>query len=202
MRRRVMEELSPFLYVMYVIAIVSSVLFVIRAIMMLFGLGGFDADVGGDGDAGGCDGDDGATASGLHFFTLNGILSFLCIGSWATLAGHEMSGSYVVASIMGLFSGAAMMVVVALIMRAVMNLQESGNLKMPKAIGKIGEVYLTVPAVDKGEGKVNLELNGALREFQAVSHDETPIETGTRVRVVGLEGEDVLVVQRESEEMA
>lgn len=70
-----------------------------------------------------------------------------------------------------------------------------------KAIGKIGKVYLTVPAHDQGKGKVNLRLNGALRELDAISMDNDPIKTGESVRVVALQGKATLVVQKISEEM-
>ena len=66
----------------------------------------------------------------------------------------------------------------------------------------LGDVYLTVPARDKGRGKVNLELGGKLEEYDAICMDEEPIKSGTRVRVVDITDDDVVVVQREAEELA
>ena len=86
-------------------------------------------------------------------------------------------------------------------LRALKKLETSGTINMKSAIGQIGEVYLTVPEMDKGRGKVNLVLGGQLQDYAAISRDSEPIAFGTKVRVVDIEDDDTLVVQRESEEI-
>jgi hypothetical protein len=76
-------------------------------------------------------------------------------------------------------------------------LQSEGTINMQNAIGLEGTVYLRIPANDIG--KVNLVLQGALKEFNAVSADKKLINTGEQVRVVGLNAGEMLVVERISE---
>ena len=52
-----------------------------------------------------------------------------------------------------------------------------------EAVGKEGEVYLTVPAKKQGMGKVNVLVGEALTEFDAVTDDREDIPTGETVVV-------------------
>ena len=65
---------------------------------------------------------------------------------------------------------------------------------MQNAIGQTGEVYLAIPAGMHGAGKVMVEVQGALREMDAVS-EEASIPNGQPVLVVGLTDEGALIVQ-------
>ena len=201
------SSLSGFESALYIVAIIATLFFLIKTALLLFGVGAdMDMDVDMDVDVDGGDGGDMVQAedgggAGLHFFTLHGILAFFCVGSWASIAAFHASDSIIISSLVGIISGAIMMVVCAYIVRALMNLEENGNVNIKKAIGAVGEVYLTVPSRDDGDGKVNLVLNNKIVEYDAVSLDENPIETGTKVRVVDLTDNNQLVVQRESEEL-
>lgn len=198
------SSMSGFEQVVFIIACISSVIFLIKAIMMIFGIGGDDVDIPDDVDV-----PDGSTPdvpaevdhAGLNFFSLHGILAFLCIGSWTVFVGFRQTGSHVLSLIMGLVAGGLMMVASAYMVRALMRLQQSGNVNTVKAIGKIGEVYLRIPPMGEGKGKINVELGGKECEYEAVSQDKTEIPYGTKVRVVDLQDDDVMVVQRESEEL-
>ena len=199
-------SLSVFETILYIIAGISSLFFIVKSALMMMGIG-MDVDIDADMDVDVADPADGQMVesdsihSGLHFFSLHGILAFFAVGSWATIAAFKGTGSAVISSIIGLVAGAIMMVVCAYIVRALLSLEENGNVDIRKAIGQIGEVYLTIPKLDDGEGKVNLVLNNKLQDYQAISRDETPIETGAKVRVVDLTDDNILVVQRESEEL-
>ncbi len=198
------SSMSGFEQVVFIIACISSLLFLIKAVMMIFGIGGDDIDVPDDVDV-----PDGGTAdvpaeidvAGLEFFTLHGILAFLCIGSWTTFFAFGQTGSYLLSVLLGLVAGGLMMVACAFMVRALMRLQQSGNVDTVKAIGKIGEVYLRIPPMGEGKGKVNVELGGKECEYEAVSLDKAEIPYGTKVRVVDLQDDDIMVVQRESEEL-
>ena len=196
-------SLSGFESVLYIIAAISSLFFIIKSALMMFGIG-VDVDLDADIDVDAGDGEMVAAddnTPGLHFFSLHGILAFFAVGSWAVIVSYNGTGSIVLSSIIGIIVGAIMMVVCAYIVRALMNLEENGNIDIRKAIGQVGEVYLTIPKRDDGEGKVNLVLNSKLQDYTAISRDEEPIETGTKVRVVDMTDDKVLIVQRESEEL-
>ena len=197
-------SLSGFGQVIFIVACISTGIFVIKATLMMFGIGVDDVDVP-DADV-----PDDVTADvpaeiasgSLHFLTLHGIAAFFAVGSWATLVTLDKTGSNAISIVVGVIAGALMMVASAYMMRAMMRLQQSGNVNTTNAIGKIGEVYLRIPPMGKGRGKINVVLGGKECEYEAVSQDEEEIPYGTRVRVVDLQEEDdVMVVQRESEEL-
>lgn len=204
--------LSGFEQVFYVIAFVSSLFFVLKTVLMMIGIGNGGIDIDGDGivdipDSLDINGDgvlDSAeenAASALHFFSLHGILAFFCVGSWVTLGVFSASGLYILSLIVGFIAGSIMLVVCAYLMRAMLRLESSGNVNTKRAIGKEGEVYLMIPPHDEGKGKINIELNGKLCEYDAICLDKVPIKYGTHVRVVDVIDEDVMVVQRVAEEL-
>ena len=52
-----------------------------------------------------------------------------------------------------------------------------------EAVGKEGEVYLTIPAKKQGAGKVNVLVGETLTEFDAVTDEREDIPTGQKVVV-------------------
>ena len=200
--------LSGFEQTFYIIGIVMTGLFIVKAVLLLFGIGAdmdvdvdTDVDVDVDADAGDGALEQASQAADLHFVSVNGILAFLAVGPWFVLGSYSMFGSKVIALLCGIAMGFVAMYLVAVMIRALKRLESSGTINMKDAIGQIGEVYLTVPEMDKGRGKVNLVLGGQLQDYAAISRDNEPIAFGTKVRVVDIEDDDTLVVQRESEEI-
>ena len=55
---------------------------------------------------------------------------------------------------------------------------------MDNAIDKTGEVYLRIPEERKGIGKVQVTIQGSLRELDALTDDETEIPTGSLIQVL------------------
>lgn len=188
------ESLGSFEQVLYMIAALSTLAFIIKGIFLIIGA---DADM--------IEAPDEALAVvdafECQYISVVGILSFLAIGSWVAITIFACTASEFFATIGGIVAGTIEMFCIARLIHGLRKLQESGNMQPAKAIGKIGKVYLTVPAHDQGKGKVNLRLNGALRELDAISMDNDPIKTGESVRVVALQGKATLVVQKISEEM-
>lgn len=193
-------SLEPFLQVLYAVAIISTALFLFKGILLVFGISGTDMPIDADGapdDISDCDAD-----GSVRYFSLVGILSFLSVGSWGAILALTISQSHIIAICAWIVAGTAEMIAVARLVRFLRRLQESGNVRTERAIGKIGEVYLSVPPAEHGEGKVNLVINSGLKEFQAVSLDKTTIPTGTKVRIIDIQNDETLVVQRVSEELA
>ena len=80
-------------------------------------------------------------------------------------------------------------------MKGISKLQSSGNLDLSNAIGKVGQVYLTIPADSASAGKVNLTVQEQYKEFSAITTAKEPIKTGQYVRVVAVSESGVLVVE-------
>lgn len=156
-----------------------------------------DADVDdGSPDADGAD-DDGSPGlfAGLRVLTLRGIVAFLAIFGWGTLWLLRIGLHPAIALFFGVAMGVWAMILVAILLRLALQLQEDGTVDIQNALGLSGTVYLTVPARRQGEGKVHLVVQEQLREFQAVTDEPQSILTGTQVRVMGVCDRDTLVVE-------
>lgn len=186
-------SMTSFEQVLYAVAILSTGLFILKGIFLFFGVTGISD---------GLDVDDASEAAGVRYFSIIGMLSFLAVGAWGAILAFAFSGSHLVSLLAGVVAGAAEMFATIRFIRFLHGMQENGNLQLSLAIGKVGEVYLTIPPMELGEGKVNIMLNGALRECQAVSLDKSSIPTGAQIRVIDIQGDNILVVQRESDVFA
>lgn len=210
----------------FAVALIGTVFFIVKLGLQMAGIGGdvdadADGDAGdadGDGDAGDADGDgdagdadgDGSAENGgnnvpatvdtLHLFTIHGIALGIGFGGWSALGIYKMMGSGIIATAIALVIAFAAMFIHAKTMRALLKLQEVPEVNLKDAIGQIGEVYLTIPKYGDGYGKVNLVLNEALKDYDAMSRDDAPIPSGSKVRVMEVNEDGIFVVQRQSEE--
>jgi membrane protein implicated in regulation of membrane protease activity len=157
--------------------------------------GDHDMDVGDAGDSHDAHGH-GADGHGNLFF---GILSFKALCAFAGIFGlvglmllkDEVSTQARIG--IAFISGISSMFLVAWLMRGISRLQSSGTLKLANAIGRNGSVYLRIPGGGNGAGKVTIEIQGRSQEFSAITDGED-IDTGSRVTVVSIEGDDTLKV--------
>ena len=89
-----------------------------------------------------------------------------------------------------------MMVALAFLFRAVMKLRSDGNIDNRNAVGTSGKVYLTIPPARSGSGKVQVLIQDAFVERDAVTDEAEPIPTGTEVVVIGVSGQVDLIVKK------
>ena len=132
----------------------------------------------------------------LRLFTFRGILAFLAVWGWAVLAITRAGRPWLMGVLLGLVLGAAAMVLIALTMQMILRLQADGTVSLNNAVGSGGEVYLSVPPLRSGEGKVNVVIQDTMTECAAVTDEEAPIPTGTSITVVGVTKERQLIVMR------
>lgn len=132
----------------------------------------------------------------FRLFTFQSILAFLVIFSWtgvALAANRAIPG--ILAVFVSLVAGAAALFLTAWMFYGLLKLQNSGNIRMSNAVGLEGEVYIPIPPGGKGQGKVNLLLQGRWLECDAVTAGLEPLKTRQTVKVVGVRGGSVLVVE-------
>jgi hypothetical protein len=72
---------------------------------------------------------------------------------------------------------------------------QSGNIDIKDAVGRVATVYFTIPAAGKGTGKIQISIQQAIREYDAVSESEEPIRTGGMVRVKGVIDAHTLLIE-------
>ena len=141
--------------------------------------------------------------TGLHLFTVRGVVAFLVLFGWGGLWLHQVGLPGFLAVFLAIPIGFAGMMGIALAVRQALRLQYDGTLDLRNALGRTGTVYLTVPPGRSSPGKVTLTVQEQLTEFEALTDSPAPIPTGSPVRVTGLAGRGALLVEpipSESEE--
>ncbi len=208
------DSLTPISQVFACIAVPATIVLLIQTILMLIGIGseagdgfdGPDADLDTDVDIDDADGvfgheildgdPDPLGLDGLRVFTVRGIIAFLVVFGWVGILMDSGGSALWLTLPIAAVCGFAMMLFLALLMRWVMKLRSDGNLDNRNALGVAGKVYLTVPPSRRGEGKVNLLLQGSYVERNAVTDEDAPIPTGSEIVVIGVSGQTTLVVKR------
>lgn len=204
------NALSTIQQVFYILAIPSTIILVLQTILLLFGIGGdHDADVSADTDADmdidaevDADGsfvpehdmphDQGAEhEAGLRILTVRGIVAFLAVCGWIGVAALDMGAVPALASVLAIIAGLAAMVLVAVVLRFSLKLQQSGNLDLKNAVGLTGEVYLPIPC--GGKGKITLVVQDRFLELDA-SCAERDLSTGEQVKVTAVTESNTLIV--------
>ena len=186
------NSLIPAQQILALIAIPSTLILIIQTIMVLIGFG--DGGDGGDVDADDLldgDTDDG----GLGGFSVRGVVSMLCMMGWSGVALLETALPMVVSLLIAFAIGVATLFGMALLMKAVYRLQSSGNVDVGNAIGKVGQVYIPIPAGGLAGGKVTITVQEKLIECEAISVGDTALATGSYVRVTAISEGGVLVVE-------
>jgi len=75
-------------------------------------------------------------------------------------------------------------------------LSQSGTLRINNAIGVIGEVYLPVGEKRSSIGKIQIKVQGSLRELEAITDSETVLKTSTIIKVVDVISAELLLVEK------
>ena len=184
--------------VFFCIAVPATIALIAMIVAMIIGLGGGDTDFDGDGDLDGDPGIDGDVAdAGLSLFTSRGIIAMLAVMGWSgfVLLDKEIALHPVVGVAIALALGLITLVLVAFAMRGISKLQSSGNLDLSNAIGKVAQVYLTIPESGRAAGKVNVTVQERLVEVSAITAHSEPIKTGSYVRIVSVSENGILMVE-------
>ena len=187
------------------LAIPATVVLIVQTILLLFGIGDGGADI--DGGGMGADAPDVSDFDGAHtdvpdgsdslsIFTLRGIIAFLAVGGWVgVLMGYTGVGtalSILIAFVAGLLALLAM----ALLLKAMLKLQDNGNVQILNAVGKTGRVYLIIPPKGQGAGKINVTAQERYQELRAITNDTQAIPTDAYVKVVGVVDTETVLVER------
>ncbi|MBQ1398189.1 MAG: hypothetical protein IIY89_06820, partial [Clostridia bacterium] len=83
-------------------------------------------------------------------------------------------------------AGSLALLMVAWFFKWAASLNENGTLQMESAVGKVGEVYITVPPEMSGTGKVNVIIQGRMTEAEAMTDCDRPLKYGEPVEVVDM----------------
>jgi hypothetical protein len=186
-------------------AIFGGTLLICQTIMTLIGLSG-DHELAGDvdGDLGGAEfSHDGGSADPVEnhhgstwFFgvvtlrTLVAAITFFGLTGMSALTNQIDPGPSLVIAVV---SGFAAMYGVHWLMRQLSRMHADGSVRIDRAVGMTGNVYLRVPGSRQGTGKIQLNLQNRTVELTAwTDHAELP--TGATVVVTRVIGPDSVEV--------
>ncbi len=173
----------------WVIALIGSAIFLV--IFILTFIGG-DADM--EADATEFEADDGGV--GFQFFTFKNVIAFFTIFGWTGIVCLNNEMSTLATIITSSIAGLAMMVLTTLLFFWMAKMAQSGTLKINNAIGVIGEVYLPIGAQRSKIGKVQINVQGSLRELDAITDEEQDLKTNSMVKVVEIVSSEILLVKK------
>lgn len=183
-------SLSTAMQVLWAITLSASLIFVIQTVMTFLELGDHDADFDLDTSDGSFDAD-----PSMNLLTFRNLVNF-CLGfGWTAVLMHEKIQSNALLIIVSVIVGILLVTVVMWIFKWLSGMQQTGNIDVHKsAVGCEGKVYLTIPGERKGEGKVQITINNAVREYDAVTDGET-IPTGKAIKVTEVINDYTLLVE-------
>ena len=182
------SSLDVYLKIMWGIAIPFSVIFVIQMIMTFLGMGDH-GEISGDADV------DSDSAMPFQFFTFRNFVNFFLGFSWAGISFYNVIDSKVWLSLLCVFVGLVLVTIVMALLYALSKTTQSGNIDINNAIGRTATVYFTIPAAGKGVGKIQMSIQQAVREYDAISETDEPIRTGSIVRVKSVIDAHTLLVE-------
>ncbi len=183
-----LKSLSITEHVFFWIAVAGSAALIIQIIILLCSFAGVDADMSDfDGDV--------DTDGGLSFFSLKAITAFFALGGWCGFATASAVDNVWAPVLVAFGTGAIALVGVGFAMRGIAKLQCNGNLVKDKLKGAEATVYVTIPAMRAGRGKITLTAQGKYMELDAVTDDAEKIPVDTPVRILSYTDDFVIVVR-------
>lgn len=178
----------------WIIALLSSLVFLFIFITTF--IGGGDADM--EADANDFEADDGGV--GFQFFTFKGIVAFFTIFGWSGVTCIDNGLTTNLTILISTISGLIMMILTSSLFYWMHKMAESGTLKIKNAIGVICEVYLPIGANRSKMGKVQIKVQGSLRELEAITDDAEELKTGSMVKVTEILSAEILLVEKLSKQ--
>ena len=131
----------------------------------------------------------------MNLLTFRNLVNF-CLGfGWSAVLLHDKIDNNAVLMFVSVLIGVGLVAAVMWLFKWLSGMQQSGNIDVhTSAVGCEGKVYLTIPAERKGEGKVQITINNAVREYDAVT-DGDEIKTGTAIKVIEALNDYTLLVE-------
>lgn len=183
------SNLEPGIKVYWVIAIVSSIVFVVQTILSFVGIGDFDVDMD-------LSGGDALDASGFSdLLSMRNAINFLLGFGWAGVCFYDKISSGFLLCVIAVLVGLAFVAMFVYVFKKMMKLESNGAYDINTATGKTCDVYLRIPGNRSGTGKVQISFNGSVQELDAMTDGEE-IPTGTKVTVVEVVNNNILRVEK------
>jgi membrane protein implicated in regulation of membrane protease activity len=185
-----LSSINWFSKIYWIITIPATVGFIIQMITTLVGgeletdVGAIDAEI--DADMG----------VGFQFFTIKNTVAFFTVFGWTGLGCIDAGLNPFLTVFISAIAGTVMVVILSSLFYFMSNMSENGTLQLKNAVGRIGEVYLTIPKNQEGYGKVQIKVQGSLRELEAMTNDLEDLNSGSLVKVLDIINNQFLLVKK------
>ena len=172
----------------WMVAIPSSVIFIIQMILTFIGS---DAS---DGTSADFDGDLNGGDTPFQLFSFRNLINFLLGFSWTGISFYKIINNQLLLIALATVVGALFVYLFFLIIRALMKLSEDNTFKLSETIGKTAEVYVPIPENKSGRGKITISVRGTMHELEAMTTGAR-IPSNVMVKILSIE-DSVLFVER------
>ena len=192
-------DLSPVMKLLWGVTLTATLIFIIQTVMTFLGADADSTDFDMDVDTS-MDGSDLSNIdSGANLYTFRNFVNFFLGFGWTAIILQPSVKSTAVLVIIAVLVGIALVALVMYMFKWLYSMQQSGNINVYKsAVGCQGKCYLRIPGERGGEGKVQITIQGAVCEYNAVT-DGDEIKTGTSVKVLeAIDGNTLLVEELNS----
>ena len=188
-------DLSPVMKLLWSVTLTATLIFVIQTVMTFLGADADGTDFDMDVDTS-MDGSDLSNIEGgSNLYTFRNLVNFFLGFGWSAILLQPSVKSTALLILVSVLVGVALVVAVMYLFKWLSSMQQSGNINVYKsAIGCQGKCYLRIPAERGGEGKVQSTIQGAVREYNAVT-DGDEIKTGASVKVLEAVDANTLLVE-------
>jgi membrane protein implicated in regulation of membrane protease activity len=180
------DALSSPHQVFWFIAIVFTVLFFIQFILSLIGMESHSVDLNAHTDIN--------VDHEFSALSMRSLIAFFTFFGWTGVVVLNRGLGVWVAVTLASLAGLAAMFIVAYLMYKFSQLEQSGTLNLYHALDQQGEVYIPIPGERKGQGKIQLKVDGRVRELDAIT-DGVSLKTGDLIRVIEILDDNVLKVE-------
>jgi hypothetical protein len=180
------EGLSLILKVFWALAVPFTVFFLLQLVLSFIGVDSPDdmpdAEITAD------------HGFSFQFITLKNMVAFFTIFAWTGIACIEAGIPIGLSLLFSTLAGLAMVGIMAGLFFLLMKANADGTMRIEHAIGEVAEVYLTIQSNRRGAGKVQVKITGALRTLDALTDDESDIQTGRMVKISSVVNGTTLLV--------
>jgi hypothetical protein len=183
-----LNTLAPMLKIYWIIAGITSLIFVIQTIMTLVGMDssdGLNADFDGDMNIEGP----------FQLFSLRNLVNFFLGFGWGGVCFYDTFSASAWVTVFAILTGLVFVLIFFFLIKMLLKLNKDNTFKIQNTLHLAADIYLTVPAEKAGKGKIQISVGGSVHEIDAMTADEK-IPTGSKVRVVEIiDSQTVLVVK-------
>lgn len=183
------NELTIAKQLFYGTGLIAGLVTVILGILAMLGMD--DGDAADALDA--TDASDTDTDGGI--FSLKSVTGFFLGFGWAGGIALDKGLGIAIAVAIALVVGALIMAGIVVMMRLMYSLRSDGTMRIQDTVGKVGTVYLSLPASKAQGGQVTVNFSGRQETFEALNNSQKPVPSGDKIRVLEVIDARTLLVE-------